>query len=118
MEEETPSRSRATDAVDPWVRRLIVAVLGVLVIVLVGVVYIVYTSVVIGQMPRTLVESEIAALDVKYCEAPTDPGVVSEYMFALISGERYSKARSVLRSYRAEETVGSPSVSVAEVACC
>ncbi|MBN2404165.1 MAG: hypothetical protein JXE06_01140 [Coriobacteriia bacterium] len=114
MEQETSRRSRKAPAADPWVRRLLVAVLVMLVFVLTAVIYVVYTGVLTGQAPRTLAEKEIATLDRSFKATPNDPTVVAQYMRALIEVERYSKATSVMNAYRAAESTASAVVSIEE----
>lgn len=114
MEPETTRRRASAPAADPWVNRLLVAVLVVLVLVLTAVVYMVYTGVLTGQAPRTLAEKRIATLDRSFKATPDDPRVVADYMRALIEVERYSKARSVMDAFRSGDTTSSALVTVEE----
>lgn len=114
MEQGTPRRSTAVPDTDPWVSRLLVAVLVALVLVLTAVVYMVYTGVLTGQAPRTLTEKELVTLDRAFKATPDDPRVVAEYMRVLIGVERYAKARSVMNTFRSGETIASARVTVEE----
>lgn len=114
MEQRTSRRSDAASSVDPWVPRLLVAVLVTLVLVLTAVIYMVYTGVLTGQAPRTLAEKQIATLDRSFKANPGDSQVVADYMRALVSVERYSKARSVMNTFRSGETTSAAIVSVEE----
>ncbi|MDO9556437.1 MAG: tetratricopeptide repeat protein [Coriobacteriia bacterium] len=114
MDQETSRRSTAVSATDPWVRRLLVAVLVTLVLVLTAVVYMVYTGVLTAQAPRTLAEKQTAMLDQAFKATPDDPVIVADYMRALIAVERYANARSVLKTYRSGETAAAAVVTVEE----
>ncbi|MDZ4655853.1 MAG: tetratricopeptide repeat protein [Coriobacteriia bacterium] len=114
MEQEPSRRSTGVSATDPWVGRLVVVVLVALVLVLTAVAYVVYTSVVVGRAPRTITEKQIATLDAAFKATPNDPQVVADYMRELIIAERYSKARSVMNTYRAGETADAAIVSIEE----
>ena len=113
MDQETSRRTSAS-ATDPWVSRLLIAVLVTLVFVLTAVVYMVYTGVLTGQAPRTLAEKQIATLDRSFKANPGDPQVVADYMRALVSVERYTKARSVLNTYRSGEASSAAVVTIEE----
>lgn len=104
-------RSTAPTGADPWVRWLIFAILAVLILVLTGIAYLLYTGAMADRMPRTLVEMQLKDNELEYQAAPGDAEVVAAYARSLIEAERYSRARSVIAAFESIEST-SPNAPV------
>ncbi|MGB4593726.1 MAG: tetratricopeptide repeat protein [Coriobacteriia bacterium] len=107
-------RQKVQRKVDPWVAPLIVAILLVLILVLTAVVYLVYTGVSANRMPRTLAEMQLKDYEQQFLATPGDPEAVARYARQLIEAKRYSRARSVIATFRSSEPTADASVIVEE----
>lgn len=107
-------RRREERPVDVWSTRLVVAILVVLVLVLTVVAYLVYTGISADRMPRTLAETRLRDFEQKFLAAPGDATAVAQYARQLIEVERFSRARSVIATFRSSESTADAAVIVEE----
>lgn len=107
-------RRREERSVDSWSARLVVAILVVLVLVLTVVTYLVYTGISADRMPRTLAEMQLRDFEQQFLAAPGDAAAVAQYARQLIEVERFSRARSVIATFRSSESTADAAVIVEE----
>lgn len=108
------TRGREEHSGDPWSARLVVAILVVLVLVLTVVTYLVFTGISADRMPRTLAEMQLRDFEQQFLATPGDAVAVAQYARQLIEVERFSRARSVIATFRSSESTADAAVIVEE----
>lgn len=109
-------RSTESTGADPWVKWLTLAILAVLVLVLTGIVYLLYTGAMADRMPRTLIEMQLKDYEAAYRAAPGDAETVAAYVRSLTEAERYSRARSVIAAFESIESTSPDAPVIVEKA--
>lgn len=81
---------------DPVAHALILAILGVIVVALLGLGYVLVTGVIDPSTPRTALEAQLAAVREATIAQPSSGEVWADYITALVAVEDYGEAKRVL----------------------